>query len=586
LSFAISELNASSGFGQPPAFTEIWVSHGPPGYAYTPHPTNPAVSIFIEKGVIVRGGFAGTEQAETDRLPSNPRTRLSGAIAGGVSSHRLISVIMQRSDFVLKVERIEFEDGDGNPAAQGGAAVTIWSSVESDENSPRYGQYGGPFEFIDCRFVNNRAVGAGGAVHVSQASLRLRNCDFEGNSAHGQQHGESFGDARSGAVELEYATLEAVGCRFVGNRVEHADHARGGAIGGYKGGFVHCVNCVFEDNECRMASDGTSATGGAVWADRWFNPVTLDVPSPPIFTNCVFRGNVADTDGGAIHARHGVIVQDCTIAMNAAGGKGGGLHISDGPGFPPEFDAMLDNTILWENSAAGAGHALENQISPLSSGGTSGDYFIRSSCIEDLDLAYWSSGNMNADPAFVNASSGNLRLRPCSPARQAGNAVLLPADDLDADFNGITSEVLPIDITAAGRVLGGVLDMGAHEASCPADINGDGVVNGADMGTLLATWGSCASADCPADLDCNGTVAGPDLGILLSTWGPCVEDSKSLAFAMSSSSGASVPMPSLLLGYLGVASIGAAIEVLEGLSFAEMSAILETFAGSGASAEQ
>jgi 1,4-alpha-glucan branching enzyme len=48
------------------------------------------------------------------------------------------------------------------------------------------------------------------------------------------------------------------------------------------------------------------------------------------------------------------------------------------------------------------------------------------------------------------------------------------------------------------------------------DLNGDFVVNGADLGTLLAQWGSAGSAD----FDGNGTVNGADLGQLLAAWGP------------------------------------------------------------------
>ncbi len=48
------------------------------------------------------------------------------------------------------------------------------------------------------------------------------------------------------------------------------------------------------------------------------------------------------------------------------------------------------------------------------------------------------------------------------------------------------------------------------------DLNGDGVVNGADLGLLLAAWGSCPG--CAADLDGNGSVDGADLGVLLVHW--------------------------------------------------------------------
>jgi hypothetical protein len=55
---------------------------------------------------------------------------------------------------------------------------------------------------------------------------------------------------------------------------------------------------------------------------------------------------------------------------------------------------------------------------------------------------------------------------------------------------------------------------------CPADLNDDEVVDGNDLGLLLAAWGTCAGT-CPADLNVDGAVDGNDLGILLAAWGPC-----------------------------------------------------------------
>ncbi|MCA9286721.1 MAG: hypothetical protein KDA22_15970, partial [Phycisphaerales bacterium] len=46
------------------------------------------------------------------------------------------------------------------------------------------------------------------------------------------------------------------------------------------------------------------------------------------------------------------------------------------------------------------------------------------------------------------------------------------------------------------------------------DLDGDGVVGGADLGILLSGWGWPN----PGDLDDNGVVDGADLGILLSLW--------------------------------------------------------------------
>jgi len=54
-----------------------------------------------------------------------------------------------------------------------------------------------------------------------------------------------------------------------------------------------------------------------------------------------------------------------------------------------------------------------------------------------------------------------------------------------------------------------------NPAGPAADLNGDGVVDGADLGLLLGQWG----ADGPADLNDDGVVDGADLGLLLGAWG-------------------------------------------------------------------
>lgn len=64
---------------------------------------------------------------------------------------------------------------------------------------------------------------------------------------------------------------------------------------------------------------------------------------------------------------------------------------------------------------------------------------------------------------------------------------------------------------------------GSSPSCCPTDLNCDGIVDGADLSTLLASWGACPpGGPCPADFNGNGSVDGADLATLLATWGPCV----------------------------------------------------------------
>jgi hypothetical protein len=49
----------------------------------------------------------------------------------------------------------------------------------------------------------------------------------------------------------------------------------------------------------------------------------------------------------------------------------------------------------------------------------------------------------------------------------------------------------------------------------PADLNGDGTVDGADLGILLGNWGNAGAGD----IDGSGAVDGADLGALVADWG-------------------------------------------------------------------
>ena len=90
------------------------------------------------------------------------------------------------------------------------------------------------------------------------------------------------------------------------------------------------------------------------------------------------------------------------------------------------------------------------------------------------------------------------------------DALVVPSDEGDnlivvGQFTAIADE--PRNRIAAWEGCGG--------PGVPGDLNGDGVVNGADLSILLAAWGS---DDPVADLDGNGVVDGADLALLLGDW--------------------------------------------------------------------
>ena len=95
--------------------------------------------------------------------------------------------------------------------------------------------------------------------------------------------------------------------------------------------------------------------------------------------------------------------------------------------------------------------------------------------------------------------------------------VLMTAVTAYAENKGRQDRFVPRndDYRASGQR---AASQGSSPDCCPADLNCDGVVNGADLGILLGDWGQ---EGVPGDITGDGPVNGADLGILLGAWGPC-----------------------------------------------------------------
>lgn len=88
----------------------------------------------------------------------------------------------------------------------------------------------------------------------------------------------------------------------------------------------------------------------------------------------------------------------------------------------------------------------------------------------------------------------------------------------DLYLNDPTNPDAPTNIRAAGFIA----TFKPILPSCPCpDLNGDCLVDGADLGLLLSVWGSCGKAGpgCLGDINNDGLVNGADLGLVLGGWG-------------------------------------------------------------------
>jgi len=93
---------------------------------------------------------------------------------------------------------------------------------------------------------------------------------------------------------------------------------------------------------------------------------------------------------------------------------------------------------------------------------------------------------------------------------------LLSAASISSSFDVALPPVpAPLTITAGIEIIDGQAVL-LVRIDAPADLNDDGLVNGADLGILLSNWGTAG----PGDLNADGVVDGADVGILLSYWTP------------------------------------------------------------------
>ena len=77
-----------------------------------------------------------------------------------------------------------------------------------------------------------------------------------------------------------------------------------------------------------------------------------------------------------------------------------------------------------------------------------------------------------------------------------------------------------------GQILAGTLaDVNGNgipdTCECIADVNQDGVVNGADISAVLGFWGQAGKPLPAADITRDGLVDGADIAVLLGSWGEC-----------------------------------------------------------------
>ena len=206
---------------------------------------------------------------------------------------------------------------------------------------------------------------SGGAIFVD-APTTVRNCDFIDNTA-----GSANGFAGGAISAFQELTIE--NCLFEGNTAPY-----GGALSSSDVGYMTVRNSIFRNN---VAAGRADSHGGAVsifpeatFENCLFEQNSSDVIGGAIyntgigsiFTDCTFRGNYTDIDGGdggAIITERPCTIEGCTFEGNYTGGAtetnqsgaNGGALANTGTSFATDPTIVRNSTFSGNYTGNGDG---------------------------------------------------------------------------------------------------------------------------------------------------------------------------------------------------------------------------------------
>lgn len=438
---------------------EIWVRKGVykpvvPAGTY-PSIAERKISFVVRPGARIYGGFAGNEILRDERDPEQHRSVLSGDLDNddNVDADGIVNDAIN-GNRGSNSYRVVMMDGSGGSAITRSTVLDGLVITSGRANGPSAEQFnlgGGLY----CRaissghecsptlrnmlFAGNVASQGGAIYHRGNtggvSSPRLQRVEFRNN------HATSYGGGiYTNGSEAGNAHPELHEVRLIGNRAG----SHGGAL------FIDAESGNASPQVSQSQFSGNHASyGGAVYADASDNGT-----GHASFRNVTFHGNTAGTDGGAIYnyasnsGNSWMSISFSTFSGNSAG-RGGAIANYGSTGNPAATGQGVFSSILWGNTANGAGAQIFNHgARPL----------IRNSIV---------AGGCPAGSECAGEIDANPLLGPLAD-NGGWTRTMLPGTGSPALDAAIETNLCPMtDQRGVPRLQGNGCDLGAVEVEVP-----------------------------------------------------------------------------------------------------------------------
>jgi parallel beta-helix repeat protein len=285
-----------------------------------------------------------------------------------------------------------------------------------------------------CRIEYAKGIGEypevrGGGIWIDNCSPTIRHCRITLNYT----HNENFNGAGGGICVNRFSNSVI---EFNHLFLNKADSGAGILVGAdcnpmirfnlienneafYAGGGIYVsagARSTIEGNVIRGNSAGAWGGGGInLWSATW-----LYGTYSYVYNNLIVNNTASDAGGGIYSRYETSYIYNNTIAGNLAN-RGGGLYVLTFSYLPP----WMFNSILWNNTASdGAQIYLDPAV---------GSSAHVTWC--DVEDGWPGTGNIDADPLFVDQAAGDYHLVYDSPCRDMGSESVpyMPGEDFEGD---------------------------------------------------------------------------------------------------------------------------------------------------------